>query len=179
MIKNLGVFAISFFIILLAFLFYFIIKKCGGCCKLCIKIREKVYKKLFYNGPFRYITEGYLKLFNDFLTLFLFAVAHDLNWVMLIQSSLYIILLTVWPIWSIYFLLKNQTKLEEPVFKQKFSTIYQGIKPNSFKALCYNAVFSVRRLNIILINVYLTKDSPLSGLDRTYYLHKILCFLLI
>lgn len=71
LVKNLGVFAISFFLILLAFLFYFIIKKCGGCCKLCIKIREKVYKKLFYNGPFRYITEGYLKLFNDFLTFFL------------------------------------------------------------------------------------------------------------
>ena len=64
-------------------------------------------------------------------------------------------------------------------FKTKFSTLYQGIKLDSFRALCYNSIFAVRRFNIILMNIYFTKGSPLSGLDRTYYLQKILCFLLI
>lgn len=66
-----------------------------------------------------------------------------------------------------------------PEFRTKYNTLYQGIKTNSFTALCYNSIFSVRRFDIVLVNTYLTAESPLSGLDRTLYLAKILLFIAI
>ena len=98
---------------------------------------------------------------------------------LLVGYSLVIAVLVIWPIWSSFFLLKNQARLTDEVFSTKFSTLYQGIKLNSFRALLYNSVFSVRRFEIILMNVFFTANSPLSGIDRTFYLQKILCFLLI
>ena len=82
--------------------------------------------------------------------------------------------------WSAYFLLKNQPKLQDTDgFRRKFNELYQGIKTDSYSALCYNAIFSVRRYNIVLMNAYFTKDSAMSGVDRTHYLLKVLSFLLI
>ena len=69
--------------------------------------------------------------------------------------------------------------LVEEKFKKKFDTIYNGIKLQSFSALCYNAVFTVRRFNIVLINVYFTIDSPLSGFKRTHYLDKIMAYFIV
>ena len=59
--------------------------------------------------------------------------------------------------------------------------MFQGIRPDSFRALCYNAIFCMRRFDIVLMNSFFTKGSPLNGLnfDRTHYLEKIFCFLII
>lgn len=46
-------------------------------------------------------------------------------------------------------------------------------------ALTYNAVFAVRRFDIILMNIFFTAGSPLSDFSRSWYLQKILCFLCI
>ena len=73
----------------------------------------------------------------------------------------------------------KQDKLEEEFFKLKFETLYQGIKTGSFRSLCYYGVFAVRRFNIVLINLYFTKDSPMSGVDRSNYLFKIIGFIAI
>ena len=56
--------------------------------------------------------------------------------------------------------------------------MYAGIKYN-FTSLCYNAVWSVRRFDIILMNQLLTAGNPITGFDRNFYLHKIICFILI
>ena len=47
------------------------------------------------------------------------------------------------------------------------------------RALAYNAVFAVRRFNIVLVNMFFTAGSPLSGFDRSWYLQKIISFLII
>ena len=95
-------------------------------------------------------------------------------------SLIIICLVVVWPLWSVYFLLANREKLQDQDgFKKKFTELYQGINTDSFRALCYNAVFSARRFDILLMNAYFTKDSVMSGIDRTYYLQKILAFLFI
>ena len=60
LMKSLGVFAISVTIIIIAMLFYFLIKR-FNCCS---KIKTIVYKKMFYSGPIRYVVVGYLKLLN-------------------------------------------------------------------------------------------------------------------
>lgn len=62
---------------------------------------------------------------------------------------------------------------------QRYGTLFQGIKYGSYRALCYNAVFCVRRFDIVIINQYFSKDSPMSGVDRTHYLFKIILFMLI
>ena len=60
----------------------------------------------------------------------------------------------------------------------KFSAMYAGIR-SDFTSLCYNAVWSVRRFDIILMNQLFTAGNPVTGFDRNFYLHKILCFILI
>lgn len=65
------------------------------------------------------------------------------------------IFLILWPVWVIGFLLKNNSRLADKDFKDKFEAIYQGIKITSFQALIYNAVFAVRRFDIILENLLL------------------------
>ena len=88
--------------------------------------------------------------------------------VLMILYCFVIIALTLWPLLSSYWLLKNRDRLTDPVFEEKYKTLYQGMKYNSFRALAYNAVFSVRRFDIIFINIYFTSNSPLSGIgDRT------------
>ena len=70
LMKSLGIFAVSVGLILLIVLIYFLIKR-FACCG---KIRVMISKKIFYSGPIRYIIVGYLKLFNQFLTLLLFGL---------------------------------------------------------------------------------------------------------
>ena len=71
--RNLGIFAVSIAILLIILLIYILIKKCGG---FCTKVRNMIYKKLFYSGPIRYVIVGYLKLLNQFFTLFLVGIAN-------------------------------------------------------------------------------------------------------
>ena len=88
-------------------------------------------------------------------------------------------LLILWPLWTVYFLLKNYDNLQEPAFKTKFNALTNGIKLEKFSAVMYNAVFAVRRFDLILVNLLLTKNSPLSGSKRTFYMEKIVLFLAI
>ena len=122
---------------------------------------------MFYSGPIRYVIVGYLKLLNQFASLLLFGLASSMSLYLMIGYSLAIVFLVLWPIWSVFFLIKNKHKLADADFSQKFSTLYQGIKFDSFRALCHNAIFSVRRFDVILLNLYFTANSPLSGIDRT------------
>lgn len=73
LMKSLGVFAVSIALILCILLVYLLIKKCGTCCRNMFgKLRVIIGKKIFYSGPLRYVIVGYIKLFNQFLTLLLF-----------------------------------------------------------------------------------------------------------
>ena len=119
--KSLGVFAISIVAILLILLIYIIIKKCGGFCN---KIKTKIQDKLFYSGPIRYIIVGYIKLLNQFLTLFLIGTTKEEFIPMLIGYFIAILFLNLWPIWSAFYLMKNKDRLEESTFKTKFSSLY-------------------------------------------------------
>ena len=51
------------------------------------------------------------------------------------------------------------------------------LKVDKFNAVIYNAVFAVRRFDILLVNLWLSQDSPMSGVERTFYLEKILFFI--
>ena len=100
LLKSLGVFAISIFIILFVMLIYLLIKR-FNCCS---KIKAILYKKMFYSGPIRYVIVGYLKLLSDFA-----AQALDplIPVYVLVYFSGCIGFLILWPIWSAFYLIKN------------------------------------------------------------------------
>lgn len=104
LLKSLGVFAISIFIILLVMLCYLLIKR-FNCCS---KIKAILYKKMFYSGPIRYVIVGYLKLLNEFA---MQALDPLVTVYMLVYFSGCILFLMLWPIWSAFFLLKNYKKI--------------------------------------------------------------------
>ena len=74
-------------------------------------------------------------------------------------------------------LVRYQSQLELQSFKNRFGRIYLGIRVESLSALIYNAVFAVRRYQIVFVSVFFTAESPLSGFDREHHLEKILGFL--
>ena len=85
--------------------------------------------------------------------------------------------LVAFPLWVAFFLTRNRDKLIEEGFKQRFETLYQGIKVGSLSSLYYNAVFAVRRFDIVLVNLFFSIDSPLSGAKRSFHLFKVLSFM--
>lgn len=62
--KSLGIFAIGVACIVLLVLLFFLIRMCAAKLACCKKAKEVLAKKIFYNGPIRYIIVSYLKLLN-------------------------------------------------------------------------------------------------------------------
>ena len=61
MARNLGIFTVAIVFILIVFLVYLIIRRCGSCCT---RVKTLFANKLFYSCPIRYVMVGYIKLFN-------------------------------------------------------------------------------------------------------------------
>ena len=76
-------------------------------------------------------------------------------------------------------MMRNSKSIKRPAFQSKFNALTNTLKLSSFQALLYNAVFAVRRFDLILVNLFLNDGSPLSGCDRTFFLEKILLFFTI
>lgn len=87
--------------------------------------------------------------------------------------------LIIFPIFVMIFVMKYQHLMSQPQFAQKWSTLYQGIDMNKLSALFYNAIFCVRRFNIVLVNMFFSPGFPLSNFEQHHYLLKNLCFILI
>ena len=164
---------------MLGVLGYFILRMLNKSGNKHVKtIKEKLERKLFYNGLYRYLIISNLKLT---VTLFGFLIT---TWsfttftlgtatIALITG---IIAILVWPVFIIFFLERHYSELEEPSFKKKHETIYQGIKTYSKEALIYYGVFSIRRFYIVLINVTF---SSLEVGQRNENLFKIVFFLIL
>ena len=180
LMRALGIFFIAVILVGTAVGIFFCLRACRGnncCARMGEKIRNKLRQKLFYSGPIRYVIVGYLKLFNQFLTsAALGIVANDLMGLVYLVP---ILLLVLFPVWLVWHLISNSKKLNEADFKSKFGSLYSGLKTDSFRALCLNAVFAMRRIDIVVMNVFLSEGSPISGIDRSMYLQKIICFLYI
>ena len=80
----------------------------------------------------------------------------------------------IWPLHITHFLTLKHRRVDEPRFRSKFGSFYNGIKTSSFATLLYEAIFAVRRFDIVIINLILSVGSPLSGATRNYYLEKVL-----
>ena len=124
-------------------------------------------KKLFYSSFLRYMIVSNLKLNY---TAWAFLISH---WSYKsategIKSTLFLLSIfgiCIWPLFIIIFMLKNQSKLEDKTFTQRWGTLYQGIHKNKIIALIYNAVFCLRRFEIVLVNMFFSPGFPLSNFD--------------
>ena len=155
-LKNLGLFGLVMAVMLLGILACAILRmmsKSGN--KHIQMVMEKIERKLFYNGLYRYLIISNLKLI---VTLFGFLIAtwsFETYTLGIATGALMIgmIAILAWPVFIIFFLERHYSELEEPSFKKKHETIYQGIKTYSKNAIIYYGVFSIRRFYIVLINV--------------------------
>ena len=76
-------------------------------------------------------------------------------------------------------MLRNQHKLADAKFAQRWDTLYQGIHLNNMAALLYNAVFCLRRFQIVLVNMVFSPGFPLTRFDQHQYLFKQFAFIII
>ena len=88
-----------------------------------------------------------------------------------------IALLILWPLWTIKFLFSNQDKLKDPNFRRKHHSLYDGIKTHTLLALLFQAVFTVIRFDLVLMNLVLSADSPFTKAKESIYLLKIFCLM--
>lgn len=94
-----------------------------------------------------------------------------------VAYMLVIVGICIYPVFIMRFMIKNQSKLLEKDVANKWDTIYQGIHTDKLGTLFYNAVFCVRRFNIVLINMFFSPGFPLSNFKQDQYLFKNFAFI--
>ena len=110
--KSLGVFALSVGIILLLVALFVLIRRFS----CCTKVKDLLKKQLFYSGPIRYIIVSYLKLANQFMSLLFVALVRKQNYMMAIGYCFVVVALWAWPLFTQWFLIKNQKHLKNTAF---------------------------------------------------------------
>ena len=60
-----------------------------------------------------------------------------------------LIIVAIWPLFLTIFLYIKKKKLNDPKFKRKFISMYNGIKQKKFRTLMYTSVFCLRRLLLV------------------------------
>ena len=148
-------------------LVYKVVKRSKDEKSLAHKLKLKLEKKLVYSSFLRYMIVSNLKLT---FTLWAFLIS-TWNFESIkngFQSSIYvsmILLLCIWPLFVVMFMLRNYDKLHETKFSQRWDTLYQGIHLYKRPSLLYNAIFSVRRFDIVFINMFFSPGFPLSNFE--------------
>ena len=181
-LSELGIFylalVITGFSFLLLFVTYLCVKHMKKSC--CSNLLAKVKAKLVMTMPIQYIITGYFRLAAIQTTLFIVALrAADKLTLGLMGQTVIVLFFFLWPLMTIFFLFRNIDRLEDRVFKERYHALYDGIKIESKSSLAYQAIFAVRRWDLIFINMVFTKDFPMFYLSRSFYLEKVISFLIV
>ena len=129
-------------------------------------VERYLKKKLFHNGIIRYMIQSNLKLSHTaafFLALKGISFEGSTNIVNSLLNILILVVLGIWPVFMFSFLMLNRKHLEKPSFKEKFDSMFLGIKTDKYltykwasglklrKAKCflYNVVFVARRMAFV------------------------------
>ena len=106
--QNLGIYLIFFLLVVFAVILYFTARICARRANIFQKLINSIKKYIFYQGPLRYVIVGYLRLLSVFLSIFMFEIADtSRHHGFLVLYGLLSFALVLWPLWTIYFLLKN------------------------------------------------------------------------
>ena len=137
--------------IILVVLIFFLLRWCNRRFGLLGKVVNVLKAKLFYSVMIRYVVVGYVKLTNQYLAAIFMGMIHESGIGSIVGAIIPVLILMLWPPFSALFLVKNHEQVEKKDFIAKFGAMYAGIR-SDFTSLCYNAVWSVRRFDIILMN---------------------------
>ena len=162
LVKSLGLFFVVLMGLLFLVLIYYIVKASKSEKGIAYKIKIKLEKKLFYSSFLRYMIVSNLKL-NFTTWAFLISQWSFETFTKGTQSIVKLSVLIgicLWPLWIMYFLFKNQNRLLEPKFAQRWDTLYQGIHQDEKEDLLYNAIFCLRRFYIVFVNMILSPGFP-------------------
>lgn len=153
-------FAVVFLGLVLLVLLFFCLRICTAKFKVVRDLRDLLKKKLFYNSFCRYLLQSNLKIVNNSFTFLVFSAsfatksASGQTVLMIVMASV----LVIWPIFLGIFLLKKKDVLDEKEVRQKFGTMYQGIRIDENAPLLYNVVFCLRRMGLVAIHLALYKQ---------------------
>ena len=109
--KNLGIIAISLALIVLIVILYLVCKYTCKSQSCWNKIAQYIKRKMFFNGIFRYVIVGYLKLMNQFAQMLLIGLATMEDLRLIFLSMLVVIVLLLWPVLTTAFLIRKRNKL--------------------------------------------------------------------
>lgn len=159
--SEIGIFYIVLIFIGLLLIFLLILVVCVKRFTCWKKVLQKIKQKLFFSAPLQYVIQGYFRLASIYLLLLILSLKKENETQLVLTYSFVVLFFLLWPIWTLFFLLKNYKNLDDPKFKQKYHALYDDLRQNSVSALAYQAVFAIRRWDIIFLNQSFTKDSPL------------------
>ena len=136
LVKGLGIFALALLVLLLGVGLHFVLSL-GAKAKCIRRFRRYLRRRLFFNGFLRYMIVSNLKL-----TILAWGFFFATYGAQSSQSTLYragciagIVFLLVYPFCLMVCLLKHQGRMEEPDFRFRFSTVFDGIETDSKQAL--------------------------------------------
>ena len=156
-LKDIGIFTILAFVLGVLLLIYVVLKILAKKVKACKVAVDWFSSCLFYSGPILLITIGYLRFTGIFTSYFVHGFSSsDQSTALTILYSLLVLACIAWPICVIITMVNNQDKLFDKTSTKKITPLIDGIKTNSLSILLYNAVFSVRRFNLVLVNITFT-----------------------
>lgn len=150
--QSLGIFEILLGILISTTLLYMVVKIIFEKVHCCKSVHGFLKRKLFYNAWIRFMIESNLQIaHNCILFLYVNGSFDDLTakyntWLRILP----LISFFVWPFFLLGFLYRNIKRLDEPVFKLKFVSMYLGIK-KKLADLTYTSVFCFRRLLLVVI----------------------------
>lgn len=124
--KSLGLFTVIVVLLGILVVFYLGVRKANEQNVILFKLKVKLKKKLFYSSFLRYMIVSNMKL-NYTAWAFLLSSFSFATIATGLKSCVFILILVgliYWPLYVAYFLIKNQSKLDEPEMRAKFDTLY-------------------------------------------------------
>lgn len=165
--ENLGTIFVMMHFYLLAYIFAGVFYILGKKWQVCAKVSAKLNAALFWNGLLRLFMEAYLEFsLAVILNLWYIEFDHE-NGAVLYQSIctlLYAIILFGLPVFVVKFYKRNLDKLDETEFKEKYGSVYEGLRLNERdedeneireNSLFYPAFFLMRRLIFSVIAIFM------------------------
>ena len=146
-------------LIILTFLLYVCLRKLNHHYNICHALVEVLKSKLFYASPLRFGIISYLNTLNSFVVFLNIFIMQGQFHSLFYVYSFGVLAAIIWPIWTIWFLLKNHDKLEKKSYKDKFQQLYDDVRLEKFSSLLYKSIFIARRFNIVIVNVYFSRHS--------------------
>jgi hypothetical protein len=159
LLTTLGIFSLIFpvsILIAIAYMFHrLILRGTKFEQKWCLKISRLI----MFNFWLRYLNTGYLKLAHQ--SIFFVFFSHKLEEVLssgaIILNFIYLLIVTVWPVFIYTFLRANESLLKYRPFKKRFRELYYKLKVRRPSQYLYFMYYCLNRYALVLVTAALSE----------------------